>query len=505
MLENAGKHIRVTPQGFRNPITITQDRKEPPRPILPDKWECTALLHPYSPPPDNDRQTAPFFQLCIASISYLKDDVLSIQVQGLEYGTWWYKITPQRTTLSFDQGTTWDSIDTGWTLPTTQWLTSNSCFFATGHLNWMRAQEVDWWKTSLPHSRAATWIWFDHITGFPFRMMFGCPPPSPTRGRPEQLAFFQNYSFTYFSSFEAVHDPNVNVWATPIIQELKSGNPDDWQLPVWENCFSMRTIMTPVDSNSFPLPATVFYQWKPDNAYHDTTDRCQATVMSYEYNPGAGCNTEVALLFGIAPRGIDPPPHAGSGYIYRETDSPILHHHKKIISCRNIGLGQQPPYWARIPAIEGLIHASVSDHKALCPGRNVNIISVLFPPISGYPQGRYLWTWYSAFPGSDGTASRPVWFGESASNIREGGTCLALADYFEYNIPQTWFSGELFKLPDMCTKGKNSPLKRKAPVGWLSCGIRQKANFTTQIVNTFCTVFGCFGTPIRHSSESTLM
>lgn len=242
MLENNREQILVMHQGFKNLITVAQSRKEPSRPILPDRWECTALLHPYSPPAHRDRQVTPFFQLCVASVSYLKDEVLSIRVKGLEYGKWWYKITHHGTTLSLDQGATWDTIDTGWTLPTTQWLASSSCFFATGHLNWMRAQEVDWWRTSVPKSQAATWMWFDHITGLPFRMMFGYPPPSPTRGSPEQLAFFQNFSFTYFPSFEAVHYPNVNAWTLPRIQGLQSGNPDNWQLPVWDNCISMKAL-----------------------------------------------------------------------------------------------------------------------------------------------------------------------------------------------------------------------------------------------------------------------
>ena len=70
-------------------------------------------------------------------------------------------------------------------------------------------------------------------------------------------------------------------------------------------------------------------------------------------------------------------------------------------SCENIGLGQEPPDWARIPAVDGTIHAVVTDNPTLCPEQVVTIISVLFPPSSRYPQGRYLWTWYSPFPDSD--------------------------------------------------------------------------------------------------------
>ncbi len=123
---------------------------------------------------------------------------------------------------------------------------------------------------------------------------------------------------------------------------------------------------------------------------------------------------------------------------------------------------------SRIPSIKGSIRASIFDHKAFCPKQSVNIISVLFPPTSMYPQGRYLWTWYSAFPGSDGTASRPIWFGESASNISEDSTCLALADYSEYNVPQTWFPASLFEPPDLQVFRKQpSKLSNALIADWL--------------------------------------
>ena len=435
------------------------------QPALPSSWSCTALLHPFSPSPDGSQQSTPFFQLCIATIAFIEGQILSVQVTGLEYGTWWYKITPMGTTVSRDQGSTWTSVDMGWTLPTQNWLGNDASYFKTGYLNWMEAQEVDWWKQPVENSNATTWIWFDHSTSLPVRMMFGAPPPTPVTGDPAQLAFLQNFSFTYFPQFQAASNPNTTTWNPASIPGFNPGNPYGYKMIEWNSCFAMTTLMTPVDSKSMPLPTCVLYQWKPDNDYHQYTDRTQCTMMSYEYNPNAGFGTQVAMLYGIAPTGMpNPPALSGNGYIFNEIifltrgyPTPV------VLSCQNIGLGEEPPNWASIPAVEGSIHATIVDNPVLCPGQTVNIISVLFPPTDEYPQGRYLWTWYSPFPGSDGSHSRPVTFMESASNIAEGGTSLALADYFEYvESPEgDWFPPEYFDLPPIClTKTKNQEKKK---------------------------------------------
>ena len=430
----------------------------PTKPTLPNGWQATAILHPYSPPPDSAQQPTPFFQLCVASIAYIEDTILSVQITGLEYGNWWYKITPGKTTVSTDRGATWTTVDTGWTLPTTQWLGNDASYFSTSYLNWMEAQQVEWWKQPVENSNATTWIWFDQNTRLPFRMMFGAPPPSPTKGNPVQLALFQNFSFTYFPSFAANPSPNITTWQPPVIEGFQAGNPNNNKLMKWNDCFAMTTLMTPVDSKSMPLPTLVLYQWKPDDEYQVFSDRTQCTMMSYEYNPQAGFQTQVAMLYGIAPASVNPPPPlAGSGYIFNETifltrsvPAPI------VWSCNNIGLGEEPPNWASITAADGTIHATVSSNPALCPNEQVDIISVIFPPTKEYPQGRYLWTWYSPFPGSDGSHSRPVTFMESASNIAEGGTSLALADYYAYAEQPigTWFDPAYFQLPAICTQSK---------------------------------------------------
>ncbi len=431
-----------------------EEKSQISQPVLPSTWECTALLHPYSPPPDQSIQSTPFFQMCTASISFIENQILSIQITGLEYGVWWYKITPSGTTLSIDCGNTWQPYNIGWTLPTTNWLGNEATYFRTSYLNWMQAQQVDWWKQPVPNSNATTWIWFDSSTGMPFRMMFGAPPTTPTSADPGQLAFFQNFSFTYFSEFNEVENPNISTWQPASIPGFNNGNPFNYKMLVWNECFAMTTLMTPVDSKSMPLPTCVLYQWKPDADYQIAADRTQCTMMSYEYNPSAGFGTQVAMLYGASPAEMqNPPALADQGYIFNETIFLTRGYPTPVVwNCDNIGLGEEPPNWASIPAVEGKIHATVVNNSALCPNETVNIISVLFPPTDEYPQGRYLWTWYSPFAGSDGSHSRPVTFMESASNIAEGGTSLALADYYDYlEMPlNDWFPPEYFELPSIC-------------------------------------------------------
>lgn len=435
----------------------TKDAPAPP--TLPSSWQCTALLHPFSPPPSQGpAEDVPFFQLCVATIGYVEGKLLSAQLSAVDgSGTWWYKVTSEGTTLSTDEGATWHTADTGWTLPTPSWLSSDATWFAKAPLNWLSGQEYDWWKepaaTPITGSTPTTWMWFNEA-GLPFRMMFGGPPPTPYKGRPQHLALFQNFSFTYFPSFEATSTPITDRWSPPEIPGFQAGNPEDYQLVVWRPSLVMTTLMTPVDAKSFPLPTAVFYEWKPDDQYRVLTDRGQNTLMWYLFNPQSSIEVQEALLFGVAPKGMTPPKNAGSGYLINDPK-------KGTLSCKSMSLGEEPPGWARIPAVDGDIHAVVTDNPALCPENVVTIISVLFPPTKEYPDGRYLWTWYSPFPGSNGTHSRPVTFMESASNIAEGGTSLALADYFSYSEDLPEIPPDVFTIPSACD-GKGA---RKASTG----------------------------------------
>jgi hypothetical protein len=417
-------------------------------PMLPASWSATAVLHPFSPPPQGDPKPAvPFFQLCTAAIYYREGEYLSAQITGCEYGSWWYVVRSDGTQLSVDQGRTWATVDVGWTLPSTNWFgaqLAQAVCAGTSYLNWMRAQQVDWWKIPVAGSEATTWLWFDSATSLPFRLMFGQPPATPEMGDPAQLALFQMFSFTYFASFGSSELAAAPAdWSLGGIPGFVPGNPYGYELVEWNSNFGMTTLMTPVDAASNPLPTRVLYRWASDADYKQLTDRAQSTLMWYYANPQSGLVSQTALMFGVAPRGVQPPPYSNSSFL-------IDLHGNGSVTCESMPFGQEPPWWARIPEVEGLIHACVANNPALCPGQAVAIISVLFPPTGEYPQGRYLWTWYSPFAGSRGSHARPVTFMESASTITEGGTSLALADYFDYSELPSPIEPTCFAIPDVC-------------------------------------------------------
>lgn len=426
-------------------------------PVLPASWYCTAILHPFSPPPaDDPKPDTPFFQLCTAAIVYTEGVRMAVKISGCEYGTWIYLVYPDRTELSTDGGRTWTQVDMGWSLPSTNWFAGTATepvCVGTSYLNWMQAQEVNWWKAPVPNSNASTWYWFNasgDSAGLPFRLMFGQPPPQPTKGDPDQLALFQMYSFTYFPKFVGIKtepgeaDANLSDMG---IEGFECGNPHGYQKVIWNTNFGMTTFMTPVNETSNPLPTKVLYKWK--GLYRVLTDRAQNTLMWYTYNPNSGLLWEEALMFGAALHGT-PPPHSGSGFIIDTLQNGSQ-------KCSTLPLGQEPPNWAYVPGVDGTIQATITNNSTLCPNNTVVVISVIFPPGPGYPQGRYLWTWYSPFPGSDGTHSRPVTFMESASTITEGGTSLALADYFDYKELATEIDPGCFQIPDACIRSESLP------------------------------------------------
>jgi hypothetical protein len=414
-----------------------------PAPSMPEAWTAVVLLHPFSPPlradpkPDN-----PFFQLCVGAVDYVAGEFLSARVKGCIYGEWWYLITPSGTRVSTDGGLKWTDVDLGWTLPV-NWFGSQApaaqCA-GSSPLNWMVPRSLDWWKVPVPLGAnsppGATWMWFDSDAGDPMRMMFGDGPPKPTMGDPTQLAFFQMFSFTYFASFRSFPaqeaPPLPKQWSAPSIPGFRVGNPDGYKPFVWNTNFAMTVFSTPVNGNFNPLPTRILYVWKSDTDYKVYTDRAQSTLMLDTYNaapPGGSKPAKFveALLTGPAPAGVPPPPHSQTGFLYTVyTDGST-----NCLSGKKFPFPQEAPTWASTPRVKGTIQATIADNPALCPGHVVTVYSMLFPPAANYPEGTYLWTWYSPIKGSDGTQSRPVTFMQSQSGVNLG-TSLALDDYFYY-------------------------------------------------------------------------
>ncbi len=429
-----------------------------PPPSMPAAWTATVLLHPFSPPlstdptPDN-----PFFQLCVASIVYVQGQYLSAQIAGCSYGNWWYVITSDGTQVSTDGGNTWMSVDMGWSLPA-NWFgaqgPSATCAGASP-LNWMSARTVEWWKIPVPIENsppAATWMWFDAETSAPLRMMFGYGPPSPTKGDPTQLAFFQMWSFTYFPVFQS-HGATDAAVAKPTAITMPSfpgfavGNPNGYKNFVWNSNFGMTMFVTPVNGQFNPLPTRVLYVWKRDEEYSVHSDRAQSTLMLFTYNqpnPGQVVSQE-ALLTGRAPSGGTRPPNSATGFLIDSYASGSQ-------SCRGrsqFPFAQQPPGWPSIPQVEATIRATITNNAVVAPNTIVTITSVLFPPaLPNYPEATYLWAWYAPQDGI-GVQSRPVTFMQSQSGVGAG-TSLALTDYFYYRSFQAPISPSNFDIPASC-------------------------------------------------------
>ncbi len=432
-----------------------------PPPTMPIAWSATVLLHPFAPPtkavPAADML---FYQMGVATLDCLPGVWFSVRVAGCDGVNWWYRITRAGTDLSLDNGKTWTDIDMGWSLPGdwygTQAANANSP--GASPLNWMSDRLAAWWKIPVPAADAgdapayATWMWFDAHSGAPLRMMFGNGPPSPTKGDPAQLAFLQMFSLTYFASFQAFGSAleMPTEWQDPVIEGLAVGNPQNFKLFEWNHNFGVTSLDTPVNEAYNPLQTRMLFVWKSDAEYKVYTDRAQSTLMHYTYNnhqPAGQKPTEVAesLLTGASPAKMPAVPLAGQGFLY----SKYRDGSEDCLSGDNFPFGQEPPDWLSIPAVRATIEATISYNPVLGPGQVVTVWSVMFPPARNYPQGTYLWAWYSPFPGSDGRRSRPIAFMQSESSISQG-TSLALADYFFYKEFDQPIDAANFTVPPVC-------------------------------------------------------
>ncbi len=444
------------------PTLQTQPAMTPP--VMPSQWSAVALLQPFSPPQDGSAPAdSPFYQLCIANLSYAEGGYFSAQIAGTQGGTWWYIIEENGfTTLSTDQGSTWTQVEMGWQLPTNGWFGNSSntppTCAGSSPLNWMNAQTADWWKipvnSSVPDVFAATWMWFDSQSQYPVRMMYGQGPPAITQGDPTQLPLLQMYSFTYFPSFSPQAPGAPAPWAEPMIEGFSLGNPSNYSNFVFNANFGMTALMTPVNEQYNPLPTRVLYVWKPDSEYSVYTDRAQNTLMLYTYNPDATDSTgniivsQEALLTGPSP--VAPgPQYSDTSYLITN----YLEGSTTPCSCagpaQQFDFPQEAPNWISNPGVEGTIQATITNNPVLCPNTTILIYSALFPPAEpNYPQSTYLWTWYAPLS-PDGTLSRPVTFMQSQSALGVG-TSLALADYFDFEVLQQPIDPANFAVPACC-------------------------------------------------------
>lgn len=406
------------------------------RPMLPANFRSSVLLHPFAPPPTDDpKPDVPFYQLCTAQILYSEGNFFEAQVTGTEYGTWWYAVTGNETRVSTDQGRTWNVIDAGWAVPGTDPLGPDARCAGQSPLNWMEAQNTSWWTSpvNVPgiEAKGATWMWFDTETNAPVRMMYGVQPVTPTTGTADQLPLLQNFSFSYFTNFEASDNlVRSESWNGTVIQGFQAGNPEGYPLWEWAANQGITVFMTPVNQAYDPMPTRVLYRWDPD-PFTPVSVRSQSTLMRYAVPvPPENYSYQLALL-------QRQPPPARSYDAFYDADGNF----DPGPSEQPFPFDTEPPNWVSIG--QGEIKATISDNPDFCPGNIVTVAGVMFPPAKNYPQGTYLWTWYSPI---EGTLSRPVTFMQSASALGVG-TSLALADYFYFDKYDQPIDAENFELP----------------------------------------------------------
>ena len=397
------------------------------RPILPEEWSATVLLHPFSP--RQSQYTAKdmlFTQLAIAMLAYSsKRKLFYINVQGCSEGTWHYKMDGKNTYIWNRDN--WLEVDMGWDFPSRDWLDESSTYVGNSALNWMKEDEdMAWWKQR--NNNSSNWFWFNK-KGVPFRIMFGTPPPSISKGNKNNLAFFQMFSFSYIVNFHPAFE-NLTSFS---IAGLKCGNPYSFEVFNWTSHFTMSAMMIPIDFKSNPLPTSVFYRW--DDSWNGKREgRLQTTNLYNTYNVNQGLVSTAALFGGWSDEHYKP-----DGYLLDSDTSTWTHRCERVI-VDDMPIGQEPPWWpilgkAQIMAVIRKPLYSPANWVSPLTGTNrtVAILGLLFPPHPPqYPDSTYLWTWYDYTEFSEGKGpARPITFMQSASTLGEG-TSLALADYFDY-------------------------------------------------------------------------
>ncbi|NQY66074.1 MAG: hypothetical protein HRT38_20830 [Alteromonadaceae bacterium] len=278
-------------------------------------FKATAILHPFAPPQTDDcdeikriNKEVPFYQLCTVYIEFgfnkfRSQYELLAKLTGITNNSWWYKIKQDGDTqVSRDQGITWKDIDYGWALTpliNQPFLKDSATYVGTSPLNWLMPNDTDWWKQPYNNvtdkdDKAAIWIWMKPAG--PVRIMYGKAPKNFPEGSPFELPIFQNFSFTWFTSFSS--SPLVDI--TENIAGFSFDNKPNYDLYKWNDNFSIAAFMTPVNINFNPLPTQVAYKWEESNTEYIKKDsvyeRAQSTTLHYsDYNSDKPVETQQVM------------------------------------------------------------------------------------------------------------------------------------------------------------------------------------------------------------------
>jgi hypothetical protein len=423
-------------------------------PILPEKWEATAVLQDFS----EDQlmfgkfifdEQAGAFRFSTTNSHGLDHDFLVTKKGEL------YLLSGGKMPTSCELKTR-NSL---YTVPSRDWLSKEA--ICTGEAP-LLGKKKTWWKT--PKAPGANWIWYDSQTRLPFRTMYYTAPLEPS-------PIYEFYTFNYFPKFEEVSETNLTE-ILKLCQRQQVSNPNrEWKdmnvdtfisqsfkrkkqpvvprkaqewipgltqckstedlPPQWPERVQATVIFTAVNFEYNPFPSRVFYDWEK-----------KAQNSSLFYHPSSKDNfAQVALLTG------------NTGYIRYEKEN------GSISFCAQALPGPQVRDWKKVDECE--CRAEIAANSPLNPSDTPT--KILWCP-TDLNLNQVFWTWYSK-------TGKPVVFMQSNSSPVTG-TGLNLADYYDW-VPGSIAPPKTFHIPEEC---KNKP-KQKVPNGCHNCHLPLNKEF----------------------------
>lgn len=404
-------------------------------PVLPAKWEATALLQDFLLP-----------------YLWFGKFVYDESAQAFRFSL------ADRYGIDFDLLTTADGklyLLEGGDLPTSCTLLTETSPFTVPARDWLAQQAVCvgqapilkqdqlWWKS--PSGVGANWFWYSTQNRLPFRSMYYADAPITT-----PVPIYEHFTFNYFPEFKEVPATNLPQilqscqskamkamataeFARPSIEPLlkrKSTYPktdartiakvQQWipaisecsspkaLPPPWPDKLQVTAFMTAVSFAPNPFPTRIYYDW---------TKKSQNTTLYY-YPPTPKNYAQTAYLLGE------------TGYITNVAEGGVT------TDCQQVLPGPPVPNWKEVDGCE--CRGQIAPHTVLNPS---DVPTKILWCKTDLALKQVFWTWYS----DTGT---PVVFMQTNSSPTAG-TGLNLADYHEWG-PGSEAPAGTFDLPAAC-------------------------------------------------------
>jgi hypothetical protein len=435
------KPAEATPAGLL-PLPEFQPCASTTHPVLPAKWEATALMQDFFLDTlwfgkfvyDEGAQA---FRFSLADRYGIDFDFLATtdrKLYLLEGG----EDLPTSCSLL--------TSSSPFTVPAREWLASNAvCVGQAPILN----RDQQWWKS--PSGKGANWFWYNTDGALPFRSMYyaDAKPKTP-------VPIYEHFTFNYFPTFQKVDSTNLaqilqmcqrtgkraqatEEFSRPTIEPLikrKSTFPNTdartiaqiqkWipgisecsstasLPPPWPDQAQLTAFMTAVSFDPNPFPTRIFYDW---------TKKAQNSTL-YVNPPTQQSYAQTALLLG------------DTGYIA------FVEEGGGISDCKQVLPGPQVPNWKQVDGCE--CRAQIAPHTVLNPS---DVPTKILWCKTDLEAKQVFWTWYS-------DTGKPVVFMQTNSSP-VAGTGLNLADYHEWG-PGSVAPAGTFDLPQAC-QGQPKP------------------------------------------------